>query len=134
MAFLAPYRSQILGIVRIAIGIIYWSHGARKMGLLGGTQVDFASLMGLAAFIEFFGGLAIIFGLYTSVVAFIISGETFFAYLLGHVTGGESISLWWWENRGEAAAIFAWFFLLLSALGGGAWSLDNRLGRGGVDD
>ncbi|MCB9177755.1 MAG: DoxX family protein [Caldilineae bacterium] len=136
MAFLTPYRSQILGLTRIAIGLLYWSNGAKKLfGWFGGVGPDggsvaLASRMGAAGAIEFFGGLAIILGLYTSVVAFVIAGEMLFAYLLGHVMGPDGTQLFWWANGGERAAIYAWFFLLLSTLGGGAWSLDRRLGRG----
>ncbi len=139
MAFLTPYRSQILGLVRIAVGLLYWSNGAKKLfGWFGGVgpdggSVELMSMMGLAGAIEFFGGLAIVLGLYTSVVAFIIAGEMFFAYLLGHVMGDGEMALFWWQNGGERAAIYAWFFLLLSTLGGGAWTLDSMLGRGGDD-
>ena len=68
MAFLTPYRSQILGLTRIAIGLLYWSNGAKKLfGWFGGVGPDggsvaLASRMGAAGAIEFFGGLAIILG------------------------------------------------------------------------
>lgn len=137
MTFLEPYRHQILGLTRIALGLLYCSNGAKKLfGWFGGMgpdggSVELMSLMGVAGVIEFFGGLAIALGLYTAIVAFIASGEMFFAYVLGHVTSGTELRFFWWENGGERAAMYAWIWLLFATLGSGAFSLQSLISRGG---
>ena len=65
-------------------------------------------------------------GLFTTPVAFIASGEMAVAYFWMHVPRG---SLFHWVNRGEMVALYAFFFLLLAALGAGAFSLDRIRAR-----
>lgn len=78
------------------------------------------SLIGLAGVIEFFGGLLIALGLFTTVVAFIASGEMAAAYFLNHAPNG----FWPIQNRGEMAVFYCFFFLYLASRGAGSWSLD----------
>ncbi|MEU4703821.1 DoxX family protein [Nonomuraea dietziae] len=47
------------------------------------------------------------------------------AYLVVH----QPRALWPLENEGELAAIYSWSFLLIAALGPGAWALDTLLAR-----
>lgn len=133
MAFLDNYRSEIYSLTRIALGLMFWSNGARKLlGWFGGdAPVELMSMMGAAGLIEFVAGLMILLGFKTRIAAFIASGEMFFAYLLGHVMGDEGMVWGWWANRGERAAMYAWIFLLLASMGSGKWSLDDMLGGGG---
>jgi putative oxidoreductase len=70
-------QSNSLLILRLTLGIVFFAHGAQKLlGWFGGygwagTMGWFqtlnipASLAGLSIFIEFFGGIAIILGLFT---------------------------------------------------------------------
>lgn len=137
MRFLEPYSHQILGLTRIALGLTFASNGAKKLfGWFGGMgpdggSVELMSMMGVAGVVEFFGGLAIALGLYTAIVAFIASGQMFFAYVLGHVTSGDELRFFWWENGGERAAMYAWIWLLFATLGSGAFSLQPLISRGG---
>jgi putative oxidoreductase len=58
-------------VLRIVLGFLLIPHGLQKLfGLLGGKQVELASLMGLAGIIEFFGGILILVGLFTRPVTF----------------------------------------------------------------
>ncbi len=120
-------QSRVLGISRIAIGFLYWTHGAQKLlgwfggfGPEGGTA-DLMSRFGIAAVLETFGGLAIMLGLAVRPVAFILSGEMAVAYWWIHVSSG---GLWPWANGGEKVAFYSFYFLFLAAAGGGAFSLD----------
>ena len=79
--------------------------------------------MWVAAVLEFFGGLLILFGLFTRPVAFLLSGEMAVAYFMAHAPQG----LFPLENRGELAALYSFVFLYLAVAGGGVWSLDNLL-------
>ncbi|MBI1873926.1 MAG: DoxX family protein [Acidobacteria bacterium] len=121
MKLLASNQDRVFSIARFVIGLVWAEHGAQKLfGLLGGTQQPLMSLVGLAGVIEFFGGLLIAFGLFTSVVAFIASGEMAAAYFLNHAPNG----FWPIQNRGEMAVFYCFFFLYLASRGAGVWSLD----------
>ncbi len=54
--------------------------------------------------------------------AFIASGEMAVAYFWVHAPGR---GLFPWENGGEKVALYSIFFLLLAALGAGAYGLDG---------
>ena len=125
------FRSFAHNAFRIAVGLMFFTHGAQKLlgwfggfGRDGGT-VELMSRFGIAGTLETFGGLAIILGLFTRPVAFVLAGEMAVAYFWMHTAGRGSV--WWWVNRGEVVALFSWSFLLLSALGGGSFSLDAVL-------
>ncbi len=128
--FFKALRPYVLNLSRIAIGILFWSHGAQKLlGWFGGAgpdggTVELMSRFGAAGVLEFFGGLAIILGLFTQPVAFVLAGQMAVAYFWIHAGGGD---LWWWSNRGELAALYSWAFLLISTLEVGDWSLDAWL-------
>ena len=130
--YLGKYSSQIYALLRIVSGFLFACHGAQKLfGVLGGTAVEsLASLRGAAGIIEFFGGLLIMGGLFTSYTAFIASGEMAFAYFLSHAPRG----LWPIMNRGELAVLFCFLFLYIASRGSGIWSLDGLLGRGSITD
>lgn len=128
MRFLRPHQDRVFSVARLVIGLVWAEHGAQKLfGLLGGTQQPLMSLMGLAGVIEFFGGLLIAFGLFTTIVAFIASGEMATAYVRSHAPNG----FWPIENRGEMAVFYCFFFLYLAARGPGVWSIDALRKRRG---
>jgi len=118
-----------LNALRIVTGLMFWQHGAQKLfGWLGGSQVDsIASLMGVAGILEFFGGLAILLGLFTRPVAFLLAGEMAVAYFMAHVGGAEVLMerLFPIMNGGERAVLFCFIYLYLVARGGGSFSLDG---------
>ena len=113
---------------RIIIGFTFFTHGGQKLfGWFGGTAVaEPMSLFGAAGVLETFGGLAIVLGLRTQYVAFVLSGQMAVAYWYQHVGNG---GLWHWENGGELAAVYSMTFLLMSVIGGGDFSLDGLLRR-----
>lgn len=112
---------------RIAIGFLFWTHGAQKLFAWFGAEepVALMSRFGIAGVLEFFGGLLIMLGLFTRPVAFVLSGEMAVAYFWMHAMGRGSI--WPWENRGELVAIYSFFWLFLSTIGAGSFSLDAWL-------
>lgn len=110
--------------LRIVAGLLFWQHGAQKLfGWLGGDAVELMSMAGLAGTLEFFGGILILVGLFTRPVAFVLSGEMAVAYFMVHFPRG----FWPIQNGGELAALYAFGFLLLAAVGPGAFSLDAAL-------
>ena len=131
------FREVAHNAFRIAVGLMFFSHGAQKLlgwfggfGRDGGTA-ELLSRFGVAGVLETFGGLAIILGLFTRPVAFVLSGEMAVAYFWMHT--GRSGSIWWWENRGELVALYSFIYLFLAAVGGGTFSLDRLLKRRATD-
>lgn len=102
-------------------------HGAQKLfGAFGKEAVPLLGRSGVAGVLELFGGLAILFGLFTRPVAFVLSGLMAAAYFIAHASEG----LFPIVNRGELAALYCFVFLYLSAAGPGRFALDNLLARG----
>lgn len=118
------FDKTVLNLLRIMTGFLFVPHGAQKLfGVLGKSAVDLFSLSGVAGVLEFFGGLAILLGLFTRPVAFVLSGLMAAAYLLAH----SFDAFWPILNGGELAALYCFVFLFLSAYGGGQFSLDGWL-------
>lgn len=126
METLSRYSPQAYALFRMVFGFLFLQHGLQKLfGVLGGTQQALASTMGAAGVIEAAGGLLILIGLQTAIVAFICCGEMAFAYFSAHQPGG----LLPIQNRGELAVLYCFAFLYIATRGGGIWSVDGA-GRG----
>jgi len=127
--FLDRWSPRLLSVMRIIVAFLYAQHGAQKLfGFLAPPPAMGAplfSFMGFAGFLEFFGGLFVLFGLFTRPVAFILSGQMAVAYFMVHAPHG----FWPIANKGDLAALWSFVFLYLAAAGGGAWSLDRLLKR-----
>jgi putative oxidoreductase len=129
-AFLSPYHSIILSIVRIGVGLLFMQHGAQKLfgwfGGMGGPgqTVELFSQFGLAGVLELVGGALIVLGLFTRITAFLLSGEMLVAFLQAHLPQG-GVPL---ENGGELALLYSAIFLYFVAAGPGRWSVDAMLG------
>ena len=121
---LVNYAPQIYAILRIIVGLLFLCHGLQKVfGLFGGVNgaaVPLFSLFGLAGIIEIVGGMLIALGLFTGIVAFILSGEMAAAYFIAHFPAG----FWPIENQGELAVLYCFIFLYMATQGAGMWSLD----------
>jgi putative oxidoreductase len=88
------------------------------------------SQTGVGGVLEFFGGIAIMLGLLTRPVAFIMSGMMAVAYWQFHAPNGA----WPVQSQGMPAVLFCFIFLYMTTRGGGDWSLDAliRRKRGGA--
>ena len=84
-------------------------------------------MLWFAGVIELFGGLLLIIGLFTRPAAFIMSGEMAIAYFYAHQPRNFFPLL----NGGDAGMLYCFIFLYLFVAGGGCWSLDRLLSRGG---
>ncbi len=128
---LAQHKDTAYALLRIVSGFLFFCHGAQKIfGLMGGNPAELMSLRGLAGLIEVGGGLALMLGLMTGIVAFICSGQMAVAYFIAHQfrTDEAGMMLGWFpiENRGELAVLYCFLFLFIAMTGAGKWSLDNR--------
>lgn len=118
-------------LLRIVAGFLFMQHGGQKLfGWYGGIGLPegapLPTLMMVAGVLEVFGGLAIILGLLTRPVAFLLSGEMAVAYFKAHFPQGP-LPL---QNHGEPPALFCFIFLFLAANGAGGFSLDGIIRRG----
>ena len=118
---LGRHADHLYAVLRIVVGLTFACHGAQKLfGLLGGHAMPLVSQMGLAGFIEFFGGILIAAGLFASYAAFVASGELAIAFFTMHFPRG----FWPIKNGGELAVVYCFLFLYIAARGAGRWSLD----------
>jgi putative oxidoreductase len=123
-AFVDTWSSRVLSVLRIVAGFMFMSHGMQKiLGFPVPPPASFhlLSLAGLAGALELIGGILLVFGFFTRLVAFILSGEMAFAYFLAHAPHG----FWPLVNRGELAVLYCFVFLYLAVAGGGMWSIDH---------
>lgn len=128
----AVSSEPVLAILRVMTGLLFAQHGAQKiLGLLGGYRgepgatAEPFTLSWVAGILELFGGLLFAAGLFTSVIAFVLSGLMAVAYFKAHAPDG----FWPLLNGGELAALFSFVFLAFWTLGGGPYSLDAVLTR-----
>jgi putative oxidoreductase len=119
-------------LLRVVSGLLFLQAGSMKLlgwfggvpGIPGGIP-PLLSQVGIGGILEFFGGLAIMLGLATRPVAFILSGEMAVAYWQFHAPNGA----WPILNHGEPAVLLCFIFLYIAAQGGGDWSLDALIRR-----
>ena len=126
MAAIRTFEPFVRSLLRIVAGFTFSLHGMQKiLGLFGGMggkggTVPFGSLVWFAGCLELIGGLLLIMGLFTTPVAFILSGEMAVAYFTAHFPHGFFPIV----NHGELAALYCFIFLYLSVAGPGPLSLD----------
>jgi putative oxidoreductase len=139
---MATDNDAAITILRLALGVIFFAHGAQKMlGWFGGygftgTMGFFTGMMHIPAVFaflaitaEFFGGLGLILGLLTRVAAFGISCNMIVAVAMVHHQFGFFMN-WTGAQKGEG---YEYHILSLAALvvlmirGAGAASVDRVL-------
>lgn len=119
--FLGRYAPHLYAILRIVAGLMFAMHGTQKLfGWPGGKEPAGVALMRVAGVIELAGGLLIAIGLFTSIAAFIASGQMAVAYFKAHAPEG----FWPILNQGELAVLYCFLFLFMAAYGSGIWSVD----------
>ena len=126
----SPLSGRMLSILRIVAGIIFVSYGTMKLfgyppGPTPMGPVDLMSEHGVAGMLEVVGGLAIVFGLLTRPVAFVLSGEMAVAYFQAHFPRSPFPTV----NNGVPAVLYCFLFLYFAFAGAGAWSLDALIAR-----
>jgi putative oxidoreductase len=115
------YAPQVYALFRIVAGFLFMFHGLQKiLGMFGGHVMPTGSLPWIAGVIEITGGVLVMIGLLTRIVAFICSGEMAAAYFIAHQPKGT----WPIENGGELAALYCFAFLFIATRGAGIWSVD----------
>ena len=120
------YQPQLRAILRIMTALLFLEHGLAKLLQFPvpqpGVPYPLPTILVAAGVIEIVGGALITVGLFTRLVAFICAGEMAIGYYMFHFSKG---GFWPIVNGGEAAILYCFVFLYLSAAGPGAWSLDG---------
>lgn len=139
---LAPLYSSLDNLawlaLRVATGALLMPHGAQKLfGAFGGGGLDGtaqffesvgypapAAMALLVGVIEFFGGLCLVLGLLTRPVA--VAVAVFMAVAVQfHAANG-----FFWPAKGfEYPLLWGTAALFFAIKGGGAYSLDRKIGR-----
>ncbi|HSL81954.1 MAG TPA: DoxX family protein, partial [Thermoanaerobaculia bacterium] len=124
------WTDRMLAVFRIVAAVIFISTGTTKMfGFPPGPPdmppFDPLTQIGFGALLELVGGAAILLGLLTRPVAFVLSGEMAVAYWQFHAPA----SIFPTVNMGIPAVLYCFFVLYLVFAGAGAWSLDGLIAR-----
>lgn len=130
MNFLDRFSPQLLSILRIISALLFMCHGTMKLFQFPpserfGEPPEMGSLIWVAGVLEVFGGALLAAGLFTRIVAFVLSGQMAVAYFMAHAPQGFYPLL----NGGESAVLFCFVFLYIAAAGPGPWAMDNFLFR-----
>ncbi len=124
----AKLPSVALGATRVVVSFLFILHGF--VGLFGafgvvdgqGGTIDPLSWPGgWASLIHVVAGALVLVGLWTRPAALLSSGAMAYAYFTVH----QPVALFPIPNGGEPAALYSWIFLLIAALGPGAFALDK---------
>jgi len=129
---LSRYQPVVLSLFRFITGLLLFQYGIAKLFKFP-VLAYFANLPPLittAGAIELVLGALLMIGLWSRIVAFILSGEMAFAYFLGHVFKNPAEPVWLpLNNGGTAAILFCFACLYLSTAGGGPYSVDATMGK-----
>jgi len=119
-----------LFLLRVVAGLLFLQAGGVKiLDWFGGVPAEYGghppiwSQTWVGGVLELYGGAAVMLGLCTRPIAFVLSGEMAVAYFQFHQPNG----FWPVQNHGEPAVLFCFIFLLLAAHGSGRWSIDALL-------
>lgn len=129
-AIASRFEPQTYAALRIVTGAMFAFHGAQKIlgWHAGPNKFEVGSQIWIGGVIELVCGLLIALGLFTRAAAFLASGTMAVAYIQFHWKLQFAGDLWIPTlNQGEAAVLYCFVFLFITAHGGGPFSVDARL-------
>ena len=113
---------------RILISLMFVTSGFSKISGYTATQGYMeamgvpGALLPLVIAVELLGGLTVMLGWHTRIAAFLLAGFSLLSALLFHANFGDQMQMiMFMKNISIAGG-----FLMIVALGGGAYALDNR--------
>jgi len=135
--YVSGYKDMAWLLLRLVVGITFVMHGSQKLfGAFNGPGVQgFAGFLGslgvpapilfswIVSLVEFFGGLALILGIFTRLFALLISVDMTVALLLVHVKNG------FFAGAGgfELVLLLLASALALATHGAGKWSVEDMM-------
>jgi putative oxidoreductase len=114
-------RPYVLSVIRIVVALLFIEHGLQKYFSFPSAGPPMRTLLYVQGVIEIVGGIVLLLGAYTRVVAFILAGDMAVAYFMAHFPRSFFPAV----NGGDAAVLFCFTFFYIFFAGGGAWSLDR---------
>ena len=121
------WRERMVSVLRIVAALLFIEHGTQKIFNfpMADRAMDyhFLSLLGVAGALEMCGGFALLLGLFTRPVAFLLSGEMAVAYFKVHLER----NFFPVNNGGDNVVLFCFVFLFLVFAGPGVWSIDAMI-------
>jgi len=114
----SPY---MLSVLRIVVALLFLQHGLQKYFGFPSAGPPMIPLLYVQGAIEIVGGVLLLVGAYTRIVAFVLAGDMAVAYFMVHFPN----SFFPVVNAGEGAVLYCFVFLYLLFAGGGPWSVDR---------
>jgi putative oxidoreductase len=128
----SKWQPTALSLFRFITGLLLFQYGVAKIFKFP-VLPYFANIPPLiysAGMIELVLGALLLVGLFTRLVALILSGEMAFAYFLGHMLKKPDEPVFLpLINGGTAAILFCFACLYLATSGGGPYSVDAMMGK-----
>jgi putative oxidoreductase len=115
----------ILSILRIIAALLFIQHGLQKYFHFPSAGPPMRPLLYIQGIIEIAGGILLLFGVYTRVIAFILAGDMAVAYFMAHAPRSFFPAV----NGGDAAVLYCFVFFYIFFAGGGPWSVDRTVLR-----
>jgi len=127
----SQWRPVVLSLFRFITGLLLFQYGVAKIFKIPVVPyfANIPPLIQAAGWIELILGAMLMIGLFTRIVAFVLSGEMAFAYFLGHMFKSGEPVFHPLNNGGTAAILFCFACLYLACAGGGPYSVDAMLGK-----
>jgi putative oxidoreductase len=120
----APVARILISLMFVTSGFSKFSGYAATQGYMEAMGVP-GALLPLVIAVELLGGLAVMLGWHTRIAAFFLAGFSLLSALLFHANFGDQVQMiMFMKNISIAGG-----FLMIVSLGGGAFSLDNRLNK-----
>jgi putative oxidoreductase len=120
-ATLEKGRPYILSVLRIVVALLFIEHGLQKYFGFPSAGPPMTMLLYVQGVIEIVGGILLLIGAYTRVVAFILAGDMAVAYFMAHFPRSFFPAV----NGGDAAVLYCFAFFYMFFAGGGPWSFDR---------
>jgi putative oxidoreductase len=114
-------RPYILSVLRIVVALLFLEHGLQKYFGFPSAGPAMTPLLYVQGAIEVVGGILLLVGAYTRVVAFILAGDMAVAYFMAHFPRSFFPAM----NGGDAAVLFCFIFFYIFFAGGGPCSVDR---------
>src|SRR4030042_246624 len=115
MKWLEKYADYAYALLRIGAGFMFAFHGAQKiLGVLSEFQPPIGSQLWFGGIIELVGGLLIMVGFQTRILAFLCSGQMAVAYFQFHWKFQIGQYFFPTINKGELAVLYCFVFLYIA--------------------
>ena len=123
----SKFQPIALSLFRFITGLLLFQYGIAKIFKFPVLPyfANIPPLITAAGTIELVLGALLMIGLWSRIVAFILSGEMAFAYFIGHFPRGFFPVF----NNGTAAILLCFTCLYLATAGGGPYSVDAMMGK-----